>query len=103
MKQIVDCIVEAKSKTYTVECLKEYFEDALDDGVSYEAFAEEIEETELFNKYVNDHSVGYTEGIVNFYLALYGLKDEEKVRVSNNEKDSNNESDKKTEKKGLKK
>ena len=28
MKQIVDCIVEAKSKTYTVECLKEYFEDA---------------------------------------------------------------------------
>ena len=27
MKQIVDCIVEAKSKTYTVECLKEYFED----------------------------------------------------------------------------
>ena len=27
MKQIVDCIVEAKSRTYTVECLKEYFED----------------------------------------------------------------------------
>lgn len=27
MKQIVDCIVEAKSKTYIVECLKEYYED----------------------------------------------------------------------------
>lgn len=27
MKQVVDCIVEAKSRTYTVECLKEYFED----------------------------------------------------------------------------
>lgn len=27
MKQIVDCIVETKSRTYTVECLKEYFED----------------------------------------------------------------------------
>lgn len=27
MKQIIDCIVEAKSKTYTVECLKEYYED----------------------------------------------------------------------------
>ena len=28
MRQVVDCIVVAKSKTYTVECLKEYFEDA---------------------------------------------------------------------------
>lgn len=27
MKQIMDCIVEAKSRIYTVECLKEYFED----------------------------------------------------------------------------
>ena len=27
MKQVVDCIVEAKSRTYTAECLKEYFED----------------------------------------------------------------------------
>lgn len=27
MRQVVDCIVVAKSKTYTVECLKEYFED----------------------------------------------------------------------------
>ena len=27
MKQIVDSIVEAKSKTYIVECLKEYYED----------------------------------------------------------------------------
>ena len=85
-----------------INVMEGIIEDALDDGVSYEAFAEEIEETELFNKYVNDHSVGYTEGIVNFYLALYGLKDEEKIRVSNNEKDSNNESDKKAEKRRLK-
>ena len=27
MKQIVDCIVEAKSKMHIVECLKEYYED----------------------------------------------------------------------------
>lgn len=27
MKQIVDCIVEAKSKTYIVECLQDYYED----------------------------------------------------------------------------
>lgn len=85
-----------------INVMEGIIEDALDNGVSYEAFAKKIEETELFYKYTNDHSVGFTEGIVNFYLALYGLKDEEKVRVSNNEKNSNNESDKKTEKKGLK-
>lgn len=28
MRQVVDCIMVAKSKTYTVECLKEYFEDS---------------------------------------------------------------------------
>lgn len=38
-----------------INVMEGIIEDALDDGVSYEAFAEEIEETELFNKYVNDH------------------------------------------------
>lgn len=82
-----------------INVMEGIIKDALDNGVSYEALAKKIEETELFYKYTNDHNVGFTEGIVNFYLALYGLKDEEEVRVSNNEKDSNNESDKKQKKK----
>ena len=27
MEQVVDCIMVTRSKTYTIECLKEYFED----------------------------------------------------------------------------
>lgn len=73
MKQVVDCIVEAKSRTYTVECLKEYFEDApadikkctlitferSKDGKKSYANTEEVQLIEAFPVKNLKESIGY--------------------------------------------